>query len=323
MGGDVDTLMDLDYLEEPQLTFRVNDNLFTVPSYLNWVSNKPRPPDMEPITSGESSLSSRRGTGKRSSLNRIIGNGNMDLATQRLLFNEVDPKGRPPPVSCEANSPMDGGWAVLTSVAGQGHKTSTEAVFVSNRTAARRLMARSCHAGTGHTGDDVEIDGPEIARLMRRFWPRDLNFFGSNGNGSAGSRSLRDSRSSSTSAANRPTVLNLRGDQEDNKSVPDSFAGDFESPEDLDWDHEPGAYTEPKRHTSFRNRRNVKSWYTSPFEGPFLDNSASMTTNGVTSRPRNCRTLPAFAAINGKESALMTQSACFSGQMVDSGFADP
>lgn len=48
----------------------------------------------------------------------------MDLATQRLLFNEVDPKGRPPPVSSEADSPTDGGWTALTSVAGQGHKTS-------------------------------------------------------------------------------------------------------------------------------------------------------------------------------------------------------
>lgn len=91
----------------------------------------------------------------------------------------------------------------------------TEAVFVSNRTAASRLMARSCYAGSGHAGgdDDDEIDGPEIARLMRRFWPRDLNFFGGSANASAGSRSLRDSRSSSTSAANRPMVLNLRGDQ--------------------------------------------------------------------------------------------------------------
>lgn len=84
-----------------------------------------------------------------------------------------------------------------------------------------------------------------------------------------------------------------------------------------------GAYTAPKRHSSFRGRGTVKSWYTSPFEDSFLDNSATMTTTGATSRPRNCRTLPALAAINGKESSLMTQSACFSGQMVDSGFADP
>ncbi|VDL21954.1 unnamed protein product [Hymenolepis diminuta] len=327
MSGDVDTLMDLDYLEEPQLTFRVNNNLFTVPSYLNWVSNKPRPPDMEPIISGESSISSRRGTGKRSSLSRLSENGNMDLATQRLLFNEVDPKGRPPPSASVTNSPTDGGWAAITSVAGQGHKTSTEAVFVSNQAAARRLMTRSCYAAPGgdNTGGDVEddeIDGPEIARLMRRFWPRDLNFFGGSGNASAGSRSLRDSRSSSTSAANRPTVLNLRGDGNDNRSAPDSFAGDFESPVELDWDHEPGAYAAPHRHSSFRGRGTVKSWYTSPFEDSLLDTSTSMTTNGAvgTSRPRNCRTLP-FSV--GKESVLMTQSACFSGQMVDSGFADP
>ncbi|VDO10286.1 unnamed protein product [Rodentolepis nana] len=124
MGGDVDTLMDLDYLEEPQLTFRLNNNLFTVPSYLNWVSNKPRPPEMEPITSGESSISSRRGTGRRSSLNRLTGDGNMDLASQRLLFNEVDPKGQPAPSFSDMNSPTEGGWAAITSVASQGHKTS-------------------------------------------------------------------------------------------------------------------------------------------------------------------------------------------------------
>lgn len=74
--------------------------------------------------SGESSISSRRGTGKRSSLSRLSENGNMDLATQRLLFNEVDPKGRPPPSASDTNSPTDGGWAAITSVAGQGHKTS-------------------------------------------------------------------------------------------------------------------------------------------------------------------------------------------------------
>lgn len=48
----------------------------------------------------------------------------MDLATQRLLFKEVDPKGRPPPVAYETNAPTDGGWAAVTSVAGQGHKIS-------------------------------------------------------------------------------------------------------------------------------------------------------------------------------------------------------
>ena len=29
---------------------------------------------------------------------------------------------------------------------------------------------------------------------------------------------------------------------DDNKSAPESFVGDFESPVDLDWDHEPGEY---------------------------------------------------------------------------------
>lgn len=48
----------------------------------------------------------------------------MDLATQRLLFNEVDPKGRPPPAPTEAESPTDGAWAAITSVSGQGRKTS-------------------------------------------------------------------------------------------------------------------------------------------------------------------------------------------------------
>ncbi|VDM24821.1 unnamed protein product, partial [Hydatigera taeniaeformis] len=71
------------------------------------VSNKPRPHEPEPLTSGESSISSRRGTTKRSSLSRLTGNGTMDLATQRLLFKEVDPKGRPPPADYEANAPAD------------------------------------------------------------------------------------------------------------------------------------------------------------------------------------------------------------------------
>ncbi|KAL5106316.1 hypothetical protein TcWFU_007085 [Taenia crassiceps] len=323
MGGDVDTLMDLDYLEEPQLTFRINENLFTVPSYLNWVSNKPRPQEPEPLTSGESSISSRRGNAKRSSLGRMAGNGTMDLATQRLLFKEVDPKGRPPPVACKASTPTDGGWAAVTSVAGQGHKIST--VFLSNRTAARHPLSRSCHATTGSSGaggtaEDDEIDGPEIARLMRRFWPRDLNFFGGS-TASSGSRSVRDSRSSSTSA-HRPTVLNLRGTGEDeHRSAPDSFVGDFESPVDLDWDHEPGAYTTPQRQ-SFRGRGAgiVKSWYTSPFESSF----EMATAAGVSSQRRNCRTLPPSATATMKDAApMMTQSACFSGQMVDSGFADP
>ncbi|VDN98030.1 unnamed protein product [Rodentolepis nana] len=230
---------------------------------------------------------------------------------------------------------------------------STEAVFVSNRVAARRLMSRSCYGapGSGNTGGDVEddeIDGPEIARLMRRFWPRDLNFFGGSGNTSGGSRSLRNSKSSLSSTANQPASLNLRGDGgiislkchlilkiavhpihllfhstlDGNKSAPDCFAGDFESPLELDWDHEPGAYAGPQRHSSFRGRGSVKSWYTSPFEDSLLDTTTSVAANGAVgaSRSRNCRTLP-FST--GKESALMTQSACFSGQMVDSGFADP
>ncbi|EUB60547.1 hypothetical protein EGR_04566 [Echinococcus granulosus] len=347
-----------DYLEEPQLTFRINENLFTVPSYLNWVSNKPRPLEPEPITSGESSISSHRGAAKRSSLSRVFGNGTMDLATQQLLFKEVDPMGRPPPVASKANTTTDGGLAAVTSVAGQGHKIST--MFVSNRTAARHLMSRSCHATTGGAeaggaAEDDEIDGPEIARLMRRFWPRDLNFFGGSA-ASSGSRSVRDSRSSSTSA-HRPTVLNLRGtgdepaaytDLEDidstganfemsdtsvpeetwspeltneNRSAPDSFAGDFESPVDLDWDHEPGAYTTPQRQ-SFRRRGVgiVKSWYTSPFESSF----EMVTGTGESSQRRNCRTLPSSATVTIKDAVpMMAQSACFSGQMVDSGFADP
>ncbi|KAH9282259.1 hypothetical protein ECG_05352 [Echinococcus granulosus] len=323
VGGDVDTLMDLDYLEEPQLTFRINENLFTVPSYLNWVSNKPRPLEPEPITSGESSISSHRGAAKRSSLSRVFGNGTMDLATQQLLFKEVDPMGRPPPVASKANTTTDGGLAAVTSVAGQGHKIST--MFVSNRTAARHLMSRSCHATTGGAeaggaAEDDEIDGPEIARLMRRFWPRDLNFFGGSA-ASSGSRSVRDSRSSSTSA-HRPTVLNLRGTGDDeNRSAPDSFAGDFESPVDLDWDHEPGAYTTPQRQ-SFRRRGVgiVKSWYTSPFESSF----EMVTGTGESSQRRNCRTLPSSATVTIKDAVpMMAQSACFSGQMVDSGFADP
>lgn len=89
------------------------------------ISNKPKPPELDPVNSGESSISSRRGTGKRSSLSRLVGNGNMDLATQRLLFNEVDPKGRPPPpLHTEPNSPTNGQWTAVTSIAGEGQKTS-------------------------------------------------------------------------------------------------------------------------------------------------------------------------------------------------------
>ncbi|VDK31560.1 unnamed protein product [Taenia asiatica] len=107
----------------------------------------------------------------------------------------------------------------------------------------------------------------------------------------------------------------------ENRSAPDSFAGDFESPVDLDWDHEPGAFTTPQRQ-SFRGRGAgvVKSWYTSPFESSF----EMATAAGASSRCRNCRTLPPSATATMKDAApMMTQSACFSSQMVDSGFADP
>uniref|UniRef100_A0A5K3F9N1 AGC-kinase C-terminal domain-containing protein n=1 Tax=Mesocestoides corti TaxID=53468 RepID=A0A5K3F9N1_MESCO len=212
-ASDVDTLMDLDYLEEPQLTFRINETPFTVSSYLNWVSNKPRPLDEETANSANSSISSRRGTSKRSSLSRLAGIGGhsslgpVDIASQKLLFNAADPKSKPPPQAYDT-SPTDGSWAALASVAEQGHKTSTSAVFMPDKAAARHVMSRSCHAEVD------EMDGPEIARLMRRFWPRDLNFFGASQN-SSGRRSLCESRSSVASStasksSQRPTILNLR-----------------------------------------------------------------------------------------------------------------
>uniref|UniRef100_A0A0X3PAN2 Uncharacterized protein n=1 Tax=Schistocephalus solidus TaxID=70667 RepID=A0A0X3PAN2_SCHSO len=142
LSGDSDTLMDLDFLEEPQLAFRINERPFTVSSYLNWVSNKPR--TILPIndrSSAESSVSSRRGAGVRSSLSRIMsagmrtysppsvpGENSSSDATERLLFKEVDPKGRPPPaqIASSPSSPPEhnGNWAAVTSVSGREHKTS-------------------------------------------------------------------------------------------------------------------------------------------------------------------------------------------------------
>ncbi|VDD82709.1 unnamed protein product, partial [Mesocestoides corti] len=251
-----------DYLEEPQLTFRINETPFTVSSYLNWVSNKPRPLDEETANSANSSISSRRGTSKRSSLSRLAGIGGhsslgpVDIASQKLLFNAADPKSKPPPQAYDT-SPTDGSWAALASVAEQGHKTSvnitsnifffvchlirfhltliqpiflsppkqTSAVFMPDKAAARHVMSRSCHAEVD------EMDGPEIARLMRRFWPRDLNFFGASQN-SSGRRSLCESRSSVASStasksSQRPTILNLRNVCEGNSTSTPLILPDF------------------------------------------------------------------------------------------------
>lgn len=67
---------------------------------------------------------------------------------------------------------------------------------------------------------EEEMDGPEVARLMRRFWPRDLNFFGGlrresllNGTGtkcSSSSIAASSATGSRTSLNKRSTVLDLR-----------------------------------------------------------------------------------------------------------------
>ncbi|VDN45381.1 unnamed protein product [Dibothriocephalus latus] len=58
----------------------------------------------------------------------VPGENSSSDATERLLFKEVDPKGRPPPaeIASTPSSPgsdQNGNWAVVTSVSGREHKT--------------------------------------------------------------------------------------------------------------------------------------------------------------------------------------------------------
>uniref|UniRef100_A0A0X3Q102 Uncharacterized protein n=3 Tax=Schistocephalus solidus TaxID=70667 RepID=A0A0X3Q102_SCHSO len=364
LSGDSDTLMDLDFLEEPQLAFRINERPFTVSSYLNWVSNKPR--TILPIndrSSAESSVSSRRGAGVRSSLSRIMsagmrtysppsvpGENSSSDATERLLFKEVDPKGRPPPaqIASSPSSPPEhnGNWAAVTSVSGREHKTSTSAVFLSNKAAERHRMSHSLYSERSSQQQEEEVDGPELARLMRRYWPRDFNFFGLSSAHSSGAgnsrRSLCEStggsgsgrRSSASSHPQRPTVLNLRSDMSDGGSMtePGSFSGDFESTLDLDWDHEPGAFGLPET-TGVSNRFGFR--YTSPFDSTAANDSLFCTGRPYPlPRRRACRTLPRASVVR-EDLPILTPSkpsntlGCAGGAkmtktaqtpMVDSGF---
>ncbi|CAL8100561.1 unnamed protein product [Calicophoron daubneyi] len=187
-----------------------------------------------------------------------------------MLYREVDPYNRESfigpdnltsPTSTE--TPKDGNWVAVTRISGaKNQQTATSAVFVP----------------TGAVGQgprvEEDVDGPELARLARRLWPRSSSsmtrpkaVITSTKDIQNKSSSIFVPRSSSSSflhsAANqqspgpvsagdrhtiamRPTVLNLRNSTRNSariNGVQDKLSSTFDqldSPAELDWDLEPG-----------------------------------------------------------------------------------
>ncbi|TGZ62878.1 hypothetical protein CRM22_007199 [Opisthorchis felineus] len=196
-----------------------------------------------------------------------------------VMYREMDPYNYasvansliPSPTLSSADSgepTREGSWVAVTRLANsKSHTVQTTTMFKSGLDQGSNQLP-SQKTGTTVSHCDEEVDGLELARLVRNLWPNSKS--GRRSTGVVALPDVKPNRSSNlahslesnakrpSSAAMRPQDLNIRPTvrqpgqlfRMEDPLQSNLWRSDTESPMELDWDHEPGTVSPQRKKTN-------------------------------------------------------------------------